>query len=431
MTTPSPIEVLPQQMRFLQSEAREVIYSGAFGAGKSRAICLKVAIRASIPNSREGLCRKTMVSLKKTTLKTLLEPDGELAPILPVGTYEYKKGDAEINIIGGGTIILFGLDSPERVASMNLSGCAVDECVELTASDWVMLRGRIRMKLPELKNQLYGACNPSSPQHWLAERFGLADSHICSKNCEAVITKTTDNWYLPPDYVEDLMTLTGVAKRRFVFGEWAGSDGLVYDRWQASSFVSSDMPESFDRMIVSCDEGYNHPSVMLAIGEKDERLFVVNEWYKRGMLEVEMIEAAQNWCKEYPIETFYVDPSAAKLIAAMRHDGIDAQPAQNAVFAGINAVSSRLSMDGKGRPRLTVAPICNNLIREFGVYEWKSDKEGTLKDEPVKAYDHALDALRYGIVAIDGIRTTPQIRDFEDANTKIAAWEDERLWTEM
>ena len=421
------IDVLPQQMQFLQSESREVLYSGAFGAGKTRAICLKTAIRASVPNAREGLCRKTMVALKKTTLKTLLETDGDLPPILPDGSYVFRKGDGEIKIKGGGTIALFGLDSPERIASMNLTGCAVDECVELTAKDWTMLRGRIRMKIEGLPNQLYGACNPSSPQHWLAERFGLAGDHDCSINCEAIKTKTTDNWFLPQDYVNDLLTLTGVAKKRFVDGLWCGSDGLVYDRWQEELFVSSDIPDSFDRMLVGCDEGYNNPSVMVLIGVKDEIMYCVKEWYKRGMLEQEMIDEALRWKKEHPIDVFVVDPSAAKLIAAMRHSGIDAVKANNTVFGGIQAVSSRLNHDGKNRARLIVSPECSNLIREFGVYEWKSNKEGSLKDEPTKAHDHALDSLRYATVHLDGIRSTPQIRDF--STDDISPWEDERLWT--
>ena len=99
------LEVLPQQLRFLTSDAREVLYSGAFGAGKTRAICLRCAMRASVQGAREGLCRKTVVALKRSTLKTLLEPDGLLPPILPQGSYEYKKIDGEIRIHGGGTII--------------------------------------------------------------------------------------------------------------------------------------------------------------------------------------------------------------------------------------------------------------------------------------------------------------------------------------
>ena len=61
------LELLPQQLKFIMSEKREVLYSGAFGAGKTRAICLRVAMRASVEGAREGLCRKTVVALKRST----------------------------------------------------------------------------------------------------------------------------------------------------------------------------------------------------------------------------------------------------------------------------------------------------------------------------------------------------------------------------
>lgn len=429
--TPNELTVLPHQMRFLESEYRECLYSGAFGAGKSRAVCLKCAMRASVPNSREGLCRKTVVSLKRSTLKTLLEPDGGLPPVLPMGSYEWKKQDGEIRIKGGGTIMLFGLDNPERVASMNLSGIGIDEVVECSNDDYTMLRGRIRMNIDSLQNQIYSACNPSSPQHWLAKRFGLDGESKPAPNCEAITTKATDNWFLPQDYIDDLQTMTGVARKRFVEGLWVGSDGLVYDRWNPAQSVSDEMPTEFDRVIVCADHGYNNPACLLLLGEKDQRLFVVREWYFRQQLEADIIAEAKRWQDEYPIECFVVDPSAAGLRAAMRHENLDAVPADNSVLAGIQTVSAQLGTDPAGRPLLTIHPDCNNLLREFGVYEWKKSASGTFRDEVVKSHDHALDALRYGIVYMRGIRTVPQVRDFVENTTVNDMFNDERMWTEF
>jgi phage terminase large subunit len=59
-------------------------------------------------------------------------------------------------------------------------------------------------------------------------------------------------------------------------------------------------------------------------------------------------------------------------------------------------VQDLLKIQGDGKPRLTVAPGCDNTINEFESYVWKPEK-----DEPVKLDDHAMDALRYGILAID------------------------------
>ncbi len=79
-TRPTKIQVLPGQLQFLRSNQREVLYSGAFGRVRSRAVCVKLAMRAAQKGMREGLCRKHLVTLKATTLKTLLEPDGDLPP---------------------------------------------------------------------------------------------------------------------------------------------------------------------------------------------------------------------------------------------------------------------------------------------------------------------------------------------------------------
>lgn len=432
---PRRVEVLPQQLRFLSSTAREILYSGAFGAGKSRAICLRVAMRASIPGAREGLCRKTMVSLKRSTLKTLLEPDGMLPPILPRESYDWRKIDGEIHIHGGGSIMLFGLEEPARIASMNLSGCGVDEAVELTDADWTMLRGRIRLALPDLPNQLYGACNPSTPQHWLAVRFGLAGGHDVAHNCEAITTNSRDNWFLPEDYIADLETMTGIARKRYVEGMWCGSDGLVYDRWDDSRFVTDDAPDSFDQMIVGMDEGYNNPAVLLLIGIKDDRMWVVDEWYERHKLEAEVVQIAQEWRDKWPIDCFILDPSAAKLRAAMRNVGLDVVAADNAVLSGIQTVAARLSLDPAGDPRLLVHRRCSNLIREFGSYEWMEHADGSMKDKPKKEHDHALDSLRYALVHMDGIRSMPSIRAIGDRFSESMGLVDpmlrEDLWTEM
>lgn len=403
--TTTEIEVLPKQHEFLTATEREVLYSGAFGAGKSRAVALKCAMRASIPGSREGLCRKHLVTLKATTLKTLLEQDGELPPVLPLGTYSHNKSEKTIKIRGGGEIVYFGLDDEEKIGSYNLSGCGVDEAVELTESDWRQLRGRIRMKNPQVRNQLYGACNPGPPSHHLAERFGLADGHKCRENCRAIQTRSVDNWFLPADYIEDLQTFQGVSKLRYVEGKWVGSEGLVYDRWDRQTFVKA-RSGPWARIVVGMDEGYTNPAVMLKMCiDSDGRIHIAQEWYKTRQTEPMVIAEAKRWAGDDDIEAFVIDPSAAKLRASMEAEGLPVVEADNAVFAGIQAVQARLVVAGDKRPRVTVDPSCENYIREKETYEWKQDKKGTVKDEPVKSNDHAMDAERYGVMYIDGPRT--------------------------
>jgi len=398
------ISVLPKQREFIEAGEREVLYSGAYGAGKSRALCLKLVARVSgRPRAVEGLCRKHLVTLRATTLRTLLEPDGDLPPVLPLGSYIHRKTDKTIQLYGGGRIEYFGIDDETKIGSRQFTGVAVDEATELTERDWRQLRGRLRARCAGLPQQLYAACNPHSPLHHLAVRFGFAGSPP-ARGCRAIVTCTADNWFLPDEYVADLQTFEGLARARYVLGQWVGSEGLVYDRWSRAEFVR-ERAAAWRRIAIGVDEGYVNPACLLVVAEDgDRRIHVLGEWYKRQQLEASVVAEALKLRMRYGAVTFVIDPSASKLSAALQAAGCSVVPADNRVFAGIQAVQQRLTVAGDGKPMLTVDPLCTNLIREFETYEWKEGARG-MRDEPLKVNDHAMDALRYAVMYLDGQAT--------------------------
>jgi len=414
MTTTIRHRLLPKQYDFVQSKSREVLYSGAYAAGKTRALCYRLVSRAQVPGSREGLCRKHLVTLRASTLRTLLEPDGSAPPVLPPNTYSHNKSDRTIKIRGGGEIVYFGLDDPQKIGSYNLTGCAIDEAVELSADDWQMLIGRIRLDVG-VPNSLYAVCNPGAPSHWLAERFGLALGHQAKDGCEVIHTKTTDNSFLPKDYIESLTTLGGVAYRRFVMGEWCASDGLVYDRWDRMIHLTEQ--DDVGNYIVGIDVGYRNPTALLLVGrDRDDRIHVEREWYKTQQLEADIVAKCLDWSKRFSPEVFVVDPSAAGFIETLRSNGLNVAAANNKVFEGIQSVQGRLQVQQDG-PSITVDPRCFNLMREFESYEWLSGHSG-LTDKPRKENDHAMDALRYAIVHLDGAGVGVTLEVFDSTSER-------------
>lgn len=412
MTTALEYTLLDKQHRFVAEATspnptfREVLSSGAFGSGKSRALCVALIARASVKGTREALVRKTRVSLVATTLKSLLHSDGDMPPVLPVGSYDHNKTEGTIRIRGGGEIVYLGLDNVEKIGSLNLSGVAVDQVEELTETEYIMLQGRTRLRVTGVPNRVYSVANPKNPAHFLCDRFNLSvgsgfgvtrDTTLYGSRL-ALHTRTEENTHLPASYIESLRAYPDLARKRYFEGLWVGSDGLVYDKFSSDRHARIHAGE-LSRFILCIDDGYTNPFAVLKLGEHSgDRLHVAGEWYERGCSmarKLAMVEAAGG----REAEAIIVDPSAAQLIAELRNRGFHVSPANNDVFEGIVRVQSRLEDKG-GEPGLTIDPGCANALQEIQTYEWAKNKHGS-KDAPVKAFDHAMDALRYGVSYFD------------------------------
>ena len=65
-----------------------------------------------------------------------------------------------------------------------------------------------------------------------------------------------------------------------------------------------------------------------------------------------------------------------------------ARKGRDSIRSGISFLHSR---------PLAVTSRSVNLIRELRNYKWKEDKNGKQLNEPVDSFNHAIDAMRYGI----------------------------------
>jgi phage terminase large subunit len=247
--------------------------------------------------------------------------------------------------------------------------------------------------VPGLPNQLYAACNPGAPSHFLAVRFGLAGGAQPQPGCKAVLTKTIDNPYLPKDYVDDLNRLTGVARKRFFEGLWAGSDRLVYDTWTRPVHVKQ-REGPWRRTVVGVDVGYTNAGCMVLLHvDGDGRIHQPLESYEPRVLPREWLTRAREWYIKFGPEAFAIDPSSPDVIAEWRNAGLPAVAANNERAEGVRIVRAHLATAGDGKPRLTVDPTCTNTIREFETWECKPES-----DDFTKENDHAMDALRYAVM---------------------------------
>jgi len=198
-----------QQDKFVDTTASRALFSGAFGAGKTIALCAKgIKLSMDYPGNFGYICRKTRNSIKLSTLKTFLDL---ICPKELIASY--NKSDGLITLVNGSQILFGGLDDPLKLGSLGAGGigwCGIDEAIESDEDDWNMLEGRLR--LPGVPHQIFAATNPGPPSHYLYRMFFQEGKGVVYQ------ASSFDNPALPDDYKERLNEFEGVYKDRYVMG---------------------------------------------------------------------------------------------------------------------------------------------------------------------------------------------------------------------
>ena len=84
---------------------------------------------------------------------------------------------------------------------------------------------------------------------------------------------------------------------------------------------------------------------------------------------------------------------------------------KKSVMRGIQRVKCRLADAGDGKPRLFFFDDLKNILSEMYEYRWAQDPANrNANEEPLKLNDHAMDALRYMIAAIDGKQAQKRLK---------------------
>jgi hypothetical protein len=259
-------KLLPKQenaIYYLKDQTTtEVLYGGAAGGGKSSFGCIWLAeCCLNYPGTRWLMGRSKLKTLRETTLNTFHQ---EMKALGLSNQYSYNDQKHIIFWNNGSEIILKDLfyypSDPEfdSLGSLEITGAFIDECNQITAKAWQIVKSRIRYKLSEfdvtglktsdlpivewndegvpiewklpngkttkgLIPKLLGTCNPA--KNWTYKNFYKAKKNGTIRDYQKFIQALpTDNPYLPPSYLESLLQLDKNSKRRLYFGDWEYDD---------------------------------------------------------------------------------------------------------------------------------------------------------------------------------------------------------------
>lgn len=304
---------------------------------------------------------------------------------------EYRAGERIYYLPTGGKVFFGSADNPFSLEGVHVRAAWLDEAGQMRREAWdVVLRrvgfhkGRILLtttpyNLGWLKTEIY-------------DRWKAGD-----RNYDVVQFASIMNPAYPEEEFERARdTLPDWKFRMFYLGQFARPEGLVYQEFDPAKHVVEPfrIPAGW-RRIIGIDFGYNNPTaaIWLAVNP-DGVVYAYREYYQRNKLPQESGQEIKRLSQDERIELAACDPSEPATIEEYRRLGIPARAADNAVKEGIEAVITLMKSN-----RFFVFRGLVNLLDEIENYRW-AEKNEQLKDEPVKEYDHAVDALRYAVMAI-------------------------------
>lgn len=387
-----------------------MLLAGPAGTGKSRACLEKLNAAAMQRPIRAAIVRKVRKSLTQSAMVTLEQK------VLPQRTsVRFHHEDQEYRYPTGARVVVAGLDDATKILSTEFDLIYVQEATELTETDWGMLLSRLRNGQLSY-HQLMADCNPAQPDHWLKQR--------CDNGATLLLeSKHEDNPAITAEYLATLDSLTGYLYKRLRLGLWVAAEGMFFTEWNPEVHVvdAFDPDPAWTRWTAT-DYGFADPFCALWFARAPDRsIYVYRELYVTGLRDEQQAKAIAMKSMGERIVRHIGDPSMfnnrteqdkPSIARVYRAHGVNLEPGVNSRVPGWQTVRRALAHDDGKLPRLRVmGGRCPNLVRTIPsmVHDVLDPEDLADKVNHTKTEDHAVDALRYGLMAEEQITNAQDV----------------------
>lgn len=381
-----------------------IIADGAVRSGKTLIMSLSYVLWATTTfnNQNFGMAGKSIGSFKRNVwflLKVMLKARGfRIRKLSDIGDNAFiiSKGDTE------NYFYLFGGKderSQDLVQGFTAAGFFFDE-VTLMPQSFVN-QAVARCSVEGAK--LWFNCNPDGPFHWF--KLEWVDN-LKAKNALRIQFQLDDNPSLSTKVKDRYKRMfSGIFYQRFILGLWVMAEGVIYSMFQQHMVINKIPPTvRILKKWIGVDYGQSNATVFLLCGlGSDNKLYIMDEYYHEGRSEYiqkspsKYAKDFRKWLKDcndkygQQLEYIVIDPSAKGFILQLHEEGIrQIRQADNEVLKGIELISSIMDND-----MFRILKHCKNTINELSAYRWDPKAQMHGKDQPIKQFDHAMDALRY------------------------------------
>lgn len=413
---------MPIQVPFHESTAYERVLVGAMGSGKTYAVLAEaVAWCLEQPGIRGAICRKTIPELRMSVepiFKQMIPTE-----LWAVGKPSRLGGHLDSYTFANGSVIYFlNMEDWQRHRGLNLGFLAFDELNLIDLESYNGMAARVRQvditaealeygyTHQITRRGIFGSTNPNG-HDWVWDRFH-PDSPNRMKNTEIFFSTTLDNPYLPPEYVESLMSMPTHYVKRYVLCSFDDFAGMIYEDWNSDHIVPRPRFEDRDSNTgfwMSVDPGTMAPTAALWVQTDPERnrLIGIAEYEQPGLA---VPAHAANWRrieaeKKMKVTTRIADPGSItqrdrgtmlSLQLQYQKQGFNFQLGSNDQDARITSLGTMIAQH-----RFVVTEDCPLTFEALKQYQWKelspaakrAGEEG--KANPLKKNTHLVECAQY------------------------------------
>lgn len=173
--------------------------------------------------------------------------------------------------------------------------------------------------------------------------------------------------------------------------------GLIFNNWDMVDNIPPMNEWKAD--VHGMDFGFtNDPTALIHLVLAHGELWVDQVIYESGLTNPDIARLA----RERGItrqNLIIADSAEPKSIAELQRMGLFVQATTKGKDSILNGI------DILKRYKIHITRRSRGVAEEFGKYKWKVDRDGNTTNQPIDAFNHAIDALRYGALRILGIRS--------------------------
>ncbi len=368
--------------RLFDNDWREAaVYGGRYSL-KSHTVARILLIRARQKKIRVACFREFQNSIAESSHQLLKDL---------INQYELKDFEVTqnsiINKINGSDFIFKGLHNNEQSikSTEGIDIAWVEEAQTVSNTSLEVLTPTVRKPGSQLI-YTYNRLLEDDPVHNRLVLEGRPNTLIINVNYDIALKYKMMPEVIRLEMEDDKERRPALYKHKWL-GEPSSSERKIYKDWN----IIDELPHEARLERYGLDFGYsNDPTAIVAIYKYNGGFILDEITYQKGLSNKQIADILQNIDRALVI----ADSAEPKSIDEIRSYGINILPCvkgKDSINQGIQYVQDQ---------RISVTKRSSNLIQEYNRYLWQVDKLDKVINVPEGGFDHAMDAIRYGMDAM-------------------------------